>query len=328
MWEGYKGAGGIKVTKLADFIRERYASIIISTLIIGILIGVFTPSPGLYIQRFTIPLVILMIGAMGFTITFKSFGTALKDVKSFLFGLFLNFVLAPALCWILALLLLRNQPQIATGLILIGVVPCAGMAIVWAGLLKGDVPLAVVINAGTMILAPFLIPLLMALLAGSYVQINILTMFYQLIYSVLFPVLGGMVLRKGYEQLGDVKKILPICPAISAVTAVFLMFMIINTSVAPIMRNVGLIFLLVISTILVFPIMFVVAFWISKRLFPIPKNIAITYSSGMKNLPIAIGIAVMSFKGMVALPIAVGAAFQMLTAASFYRFFQRNFSKK
>jgi predicted Na+-dependent transporter len=48
----------------------------------------------------------------------------------------------------------------------------------------------------------------------------------------------------------------------------------------------------------------------------------------MKNLPIAIGIAVMSFKGMVALPIAVGAAFQMLTAVSFYRFFQKNLSKK
>jgi ACR3 family arsenite transporter len=120
------------VTKLADFIREKYASIIISTLIIGIIIGIFTPSPGLYIQKFTIPLVIVMIGAMGFTITFKSFGTALKDVKSFLFGLFLNFVLAPALCWILALLLLRNQPQLATGLILIGVVPCVGVAFIGA----------------------------------------------------------------------------------------------------------------------------------------------------------------------------------------------------
>ena len=77
----------------------------------------------------------------------------------------------------------------------------------------------------------------------------------------------------------------------------------------------------------VFPILFVVAFGISRRLFPIPKNIAITYSSGMKNLPIAIGIAVMSFKGMVALPIAVGAAFQMLTAALFYRIFKKILGK-
>jgi len=66
----------------------------------------------------------------GFTITFKTFGTAIKDIKSFLFGLSLNFVLAPLLCWLLALLLLRNLSQLATGLILIGVVPCAGMVFI------------------------------------------------------------------------------------------------------------------------------------------------------------------------------------------------------
>ncbi len=316
------------VTKIADFIRERYASAIISTLIIGIIVGIFTPSPGLYIQKFTIPLVIIMIGAMGFTITFKSFGTALKDVKSFSFGLFLNFVLAPVLCWLLALIFLQSHPQLATGLILIGVVPCAGMAIVWAGLLKGDVPLAIVINAGTMIIAPFLIPLLMLFFAGSYIHISILPMFYTLLYSILVPVLGGMVLRYLSERLGDVKKIIPICPAISAIAAVFLMFMIINTSVSPIMKNTGLILPLVVSTILVFPIMFAVAYWISRRFFPIKKNIAITYSSGMKNLPIAIGIAVMSFKGLVALPVAVGEAFQMLTAAGFYRIFNKELLAK
>jgi len=314
--------------KIADFIRERYAYIIISTLIFGIIVGIFTPSPGLYIQKFTIPLVIVMIGAMGFTITCKSFGMALKDIKSFSFGLFLNFVLAPVLCWLLAFIFFRDQPQLATGLILIGVVPCAGMAIVWAGLSKGDVPLAVVINAGTMIIAPFLIPLLMLLLAGSYVRINVSLMFYTLVYSVLFPILAGMVLRRITVGLGDVKKILPICPAISATAAVFLMFMIINTSLSPILENTRLIFPLVISTILIFPIMFALAYWISKRFFPIKKNIAITYSSGMKNLPIAMGIAVMSFKGLVALPIAVGAAFQMITAAGFYRVFYRDLSKK
>lgn len=54
-------------------------------------------------------------------------------------------------------MILSNHPDFATGLILIGVVPCSGMALVWAGLLKGDVTLATVINAATMLAAPFLI---------------------------------------------------------------------------------------------------------------------------------------------------------------------------
>jgi len=66
---------------------------------------------------------------------------------------------------------------------------------------------------------------------------------------------------------------------------------------------------------------FLVAYLISIKLLPRGKNIAMTFSSGMKNLPIAVGIAVMRFKGPVMIPIAVAFAFQMLTAVSFYQLF-------
>jgi predicted Na+-dependent transporter len=264
-----------------------------------------------------------MIAAMGFTITFKSLAMAIRDWKGFSIGLVLNFLFAPFLCWLLARIFLSAHTDLATGLILVGVVPCAGMALVWAGLLKGDVPLATIINAATMILAPFLIPLLMSLFAGTFVAINTWGMFQQLIYTVLLPVLGGVALRELLERRVTVQKYIPIMPAISATMAVLLMFMAINTNISPIMKNVGLIAPLVISTILIFPILFIVAYLVSIKFFPRGKNIAITYSSGMKNLPIAIGIAAMSFKGLEMLPVAVGFAFQMLTAVSFYQLFRR-----
>ncbi len=305
----------------ARFMREKYAYVIISTLAVAIIVGLITPAPGIFIRKFSAPLIIIMIGAMGFTITFKSLGMAAKDWKCFSFGLLLNFLFAPLLCWLLALLLLSNYPDLATGLILIGVVPCAGMALVWAGLLEGDVPLATVINAATMILAPFLIPLLMLLFAGTFVTIDTFEMFKMVMYTVLLPVLGGIALRELVQRMVDVRKHLPVMPAISATTAVLLMFMAINTAVPAIMNNLGLIAPLVTSTILVFPILFIVAYLVSAKLLPRGKNIAITYASGMKNLPIALGIAVMSFKGLVMLPVAVGFAFQMLTAVAFYQIF-------
>jgi BASS family bile acid:Na+ symporter len=202
------------------------------------------------------------------------------------------------------------------------------MALVWAGLLKGDVSLATVINAATMILAPFLIPLLMSLFAGTFVIINTWGMFQQLIYTVLLPVLGGVALRELLERRVNVQKYLPIMPAISATMAVLLMFMAINTNISPIMKNMGLVSPLVVSTILIFPILFLVAYLVNVKLFPRGKNIAITYSSGMKNLPIAIGIAAMSFKGLEMLPVAVGFAFQMLTAVTFYQLFRRTATER
>ena len=238
----------------AKFVREKYTYIILTTLVIAVIVGLFTSSPGIFVRRFNIPLIIIMIGAMGFTITFKSLGMAIRDWKGFSFGLVLNFLFAPFLCWLLARLFLSAHPDLATGLILIGVVPCAGMALVWAGLLKGDVPLATVINAATMILATFLIPLLMTLFAGAFVTVNIWGMLWQLIYSVLLPVLTGVGVRELLERRANVQKYLPVMPAISATTAVLLMFMAIDTSISPIMKNVGLIAPLVISTILIFPI--------------------------------------------------------------------------
>ncbi|OIP27270.1 MAG: hypothetical protein CO103_06045 [Chloroflexi bacterium CG_4_9_14_3_um_filter_45_9] len=312
----------------AKFVREKYTYIIITTLVIAVIVGLFTSSPGLHIRQFNTTLIVIMIAAMGFTITFRSLGAAARDWKGFSFGLVLNFLFAPFLCWVLARLFLSSHSDLATGLILIGVVPCAGMALVWAGLLKGDVPLATVINAATMILAPFLIPLLMSLFAGKFVTINAWGMFQQLIYTVLLPVLGGVALRELLERRINVQKILPVMPAISATMAVLLMFMAINTNISPIMKNVGLIGPLVVSTILIFPILFVVAYLVSIKLFPRGKNITITYSSGMKNLPIAIGIAAMSFKGLEMLPVAVGFAFQMLTAVTFYQIFRRGTTEK
>jgi len=312
----------------AKFVRENYTYMILTTLVIAIVVGLFTPNPGVFIRQFNTPLIIILIAAMSFTITFSDLGMAARDWKGTSFGLVLSFLFAPFLCWILASLLLSGNAELATGLILIGVVPCAGMAMMWTGLLKGNVPLAIVIEAITMLLAPFAIPPLMSLFAGKFVTVDTWWMFWQLIYTVLLPVLGAVVLRELLERRVDVQKYLPIMPAISATMAVFLMFMAINTSILPIMKNLGLIVPIVISTILVFPVLFVVARLASVKFFTRGTNIAITYSAGMKNLPLAIGIATMSSMGLATLPIAVAFAFQMLTAVVFYQLFRKTATER
>lgn len=316
------------MTIYAKFVREKYTYIIIATLVIAVIMGFFTAAPGAFIRQFNIPLIIILIGAMSFTITFRDLGMAARDWRGTSFGLILNFLFAPFLCWLLALLLLSGFSELATGLVLIGVVPCAGMAMMWTGLLKGNVPLAIVIEAVTMLLAPFVIPPLMSLFAGKFVTVDPWGMFRQLIYTVLFPVLGAIALRELMDRRGNIQKYLPLMPAISATMAVLLMFMAINMAIPSIMKNIGLIAPMAISTVLIFPILFIVAHLVSVKFFSKGTNIAITYSSGMKNLPLAIGIGAMSFKGLEALPIAVAFAFQMLTAVTFYQLFRRSVNIK
>jgi predicted Na+-dependent transporter len=307
--------------------RRNYSYVILATLVIGVIVGLFTSRPGEVIRAFNVPLMVIMIAAMGFTITFRSLGAAFTRWREFLLGFLLNFAFAPVLCWLIATTLLSKHPDFAAGVILIGVVPCAGMALVWAGLLQADVPLATVINAATMIAAPLLIPVLLGLFARAFVAIDVLGMFQTVLLTVLVPVLAGVVLRQVLQRKVEVKNVVPLMPAISATAAVLLMFVAVNTAVPSLVRNVGLLGPLLGASVLIFPLLFLSAFLASRRAFGRDSSVAITYSAGMKNLPIALGLGVASFKGLVMLPVAAGFAFQMITAVVFYQIMMRTASR-
>ena len=54
------------IMSYARFIREKYTYIIITTLVIGVIVGLFTASPGQFIRQANTPLIVIMIAAMSF----------------------------------------------------------------------------------------------------------------------------------------------------------------------------------------------------------------------------------------------------------------------
>jgi len=310
--------------RFAEFIRKNYQTIIIATVIVGLLLGLWTTVPGKAVQRYSQALTFLMILFISFTLTPHQFALVVRQPVAVVAGLILNFLYMPLLCWVLARLLV-SDPQLFTGIILVGVVPCAGMAAVWTALLKGDVPLGMAINALTMLLAPFLIPPLMVWLAGSSVSVNPWALFQQLIVMLLIPLALGIGARWLADRFWDAKPYLPLMPALSALTAVLLMFAICNVNVPLIRARWSLVPTLLGAVVLIFPLGFLVPHWLGRYVFGWPQRIAVTYSSGMKNLPIAVGLAMASFKGqpLVGLPVALAFILQMLTASTFYRYLIR-----
>ena len=305
--------------RFAEFIRKNYQVIITATVIVGLLLGLWTTAPGQALQHYSQALTFLMILFISLTITPHQFAQVGRQPVAVVAGLALNFVYMPLLCWALARLLV-SDPELTTGIILVGVVPCAGMAAVWTALLKGDVPLGMSINALTMVLGPFLIPPLMVLLAGSAVQINPWAMFQQLAVILLIPLLLGLAVRWLADRFWDVKPYLPLLPALSALTAVLLMFAVCNVNVPLIRDRWSLVPALLEAVVLIFPLGFLMPHWLGRFAFGWPQRIAVTYSSGMKNLPIAVGLAFASFSKLAGLPVALAFIVQMLTASLFYRY--------
>jgi BASS family bile acid:Na+ symporter len=305
--------------RFAEFVRKNYQIIITATVIVGLLLGLWTTSPGKAVQGYSQALTFLMILFISLTIHPRQFALVVRQPFPVLAGLLLNFVYMPLVCWVLARLLVIDS-QLAVGVILVGVVPCAGMAAVWTALLKGDVPLGIAINALTMILAPFLIPPLMALLAGSSVAINPWSMFQQLAVILLIPLALGITVRWLADRFWNPKPYLPLMSALSALTAVLLMFAICNVNVPLIRERWSLVPSLLGAVILIFPMGFLIPHWLGRFAFNREQRIAVTYSSGMKNLPIAVGLAFASFSKLAGLPVALAFIVQMLTASLFYRY--------
>ncbi|MEM4164331.1 MAG: hypothetical protein QXJ86_00620, partial [Nitrososphaerales archaeon] len=290
--------------------------------------GVLAPKPVQVLKPYMLPLISVMVWAMCVTIRFGELVLVTRKVKQIVCGLLLNFAFLPGLCFLLAVAFLSHEPMWAVGFILMGTVPCAGMNVVWTGLLKGDVPLALILAALTMILGIVTIPGLTALLAGAYVEVSLLEMLRTIAIALAIPLILGILTRHALDlRLGkDVTRHLHIFPPISATTAMILMFSMLAINVALIPPDLTLILSLIIPPLILFPVAFGGAHLICTRILhcPIKETDAIVYSSGMKHLPLAMGVAFASFGQMAALPIAVSAAFQTVNASFFYRVFQKD----
>ena len=313
--------------RIATFIQKNYSYLVFSMVVLGIMAGIFAPKPVQVLKPYMLPLVSIMVWAMCVTIKFKDLVLVTRKVKQIVCGLLLNFAFLPTLCFLLALVFLSHEPMWAVGFILMGTVPCAGMNVVWTGLLKGDTPLALILAALTMILGIATIPSLTAILAGAYVEVSVLEMVRVIAIALAIPLVLGIVIRHILDlKLGrDVVRHLHIFPPISAVTAMLLMFSMLAINVALIPSDPSIILSLIIPPLILFPAAFGGTHLICTKILHchIKETNAIVYSSGMKHLPLAMGIAFASFGQMAALPIAVSAAFQTINASIFYRIFQK-----
>jgi ACR3 family arsenite efflux pump ArsB len=312
---------------VASFIQRNYSYMVLLMVFLGVSAGFLAPSQVQSLKQLMLPLVSVMVWAMSVTIRFKELVSVTKKVKQIAFGLLLNFAFLPALCFLLAMGFLSSEPLWAVGFIIMGTVPCAGMNVVWTGLLKGDVPLALVLAALTMIMGIATIPGITALLAGVYVEVSLLDMLWSIATVLAVPLFLGILTRYALEaRLGkSLPRYLPVFPPVSAITAMLLMFSMLAINMVLVPANLSLILLLLLPPLFLFPIAFAGSFIISAKLlhFPMRETNAIVYSSGMKHLPLAMGIAFASFGPAAALPIAVSAAFQTVNAGIFYRIFQR-----
>ena len=154
--------------------------------------NLFTKWGNFDVSLLIVPLIQLIMFGMGTSMSFRDFVGIVKSPRGVAIGVVSHFIIMPLMGFTLASVS-GLAPEIAAGIILIGCSPNGMASNVIAYLTKANVGLSITITAVSTSLAPFLTPLLMKLLAGQFIEIDVLHMMMDIMKMVIIPIAAGLL---------------------------------------------------------------------------------------------------------------------------------------
>jgi BASS family bile acid:Na+ symporter len=142
-----------------------------------------------------VPSVQVIMFGMGTKLSLGDFAREFRRPVKILVGSALGFILMP-LAGLAILKLYHFPPEVAAGVILIGVCPTGAASNVMTYLARGNLALALSITMLATLVAPVTTPLMMKLFAGQLIAVNTISMMMGILNMVIVPVAAGLICNK------------------------------------------------------------------------------------------------------------------------------------
>ena len=286
------------------------------TLILGFIIGTFVDTSFLRPTIMFATIIMIYATLVGFKL--KEL-TTIKGSKILGYAIFINFIIIPAVAYVLGKLFLADYPIMFAGLALAALLPTSGMTISWTALQKGNVPASVKLTVFGLIIGSLLTPWYLLAMVGQYVDINIMRTIHMIAMVVFFPLLLGHItfklLMKKYTMEQFQKQIKPKFAPLSIWAMLYVVFISISSQATMIVSNLQLIVIAIIVLIAFYGINYVISTFAALKFFNRNDGIALVNGTVLRNLSIAIGLAATAFGAEAALIVTIAFVVQQQTIA-------------